>query len=213
MIEGPIMALHFAPLAGLRGSQPLDLYALHNDAELFGRLLEGSWCGGNRGFNLDAVVVFPGGAGEDGYYSFVQVFRNGCFEAASLAGGPRQVHPQMPEQLLIWSLDMTKWFRSRSATILGLSKALGISGPAVVSFSMLHVGNYEISLNPAHLGRTVKTPDRDHLVAPEVWIENLETAEVDHFVRPLLDTLWQGFGRPRCVDYDAETGLYSPRRE
>ena len=56
-------------------------------------------------------------------------------------------------------------------------------------------------------------PDQQHLIAPEVWIEDLESASVDDFAHPLLDTLWQGFGMERCLDYDPSTGEYKPRRQ
>ncbi len=117
----------------------------------------------------------------------------------------------MPEKLSVWSLDMTKSFRERSETILALAEDSGLSGPAVVSFSMLHVENYELTIDAFFPRRGYSGPDRAHLVAPEVWIESLESANVDDFVRPLLDTLWQGFGLERCLDYDAASGNYKPR--
>lgn len=211
LIDGPIRALHFVPLVGLAGRDAPDLNRLYNDGALQAQMLETDWGGGSRVFNLDGLVSYPGGEAEEGYYGYAQAFRNGSFEAASLGGGTFQRHPEQPEQLLVWSLDMTKWFRERSAAILAIGKALGMSGPAIVSFSMLHVRNYEMSTDVMFRSRRPPTPDRDHLVAPEVWIENFETAAADEFVRPLLDTLWQGFGLPRCLDYDASTGEYKPR--
>lgn len=211
LVDGPIRALHFVPLVGLAGREAPDLNRLYGDNALLGRLHENGWGGGSRMFNLDGLVAFPGGDGEDGFDGYVQAFRNGSFEAAALGGGFRQMHPQMPEQLVVYSLDMTQWFRERSQTVLAVAKELGMSGPAVVSFSMLNVANAELSTDTMFSSRRPPTPDREHLAAPEVWIENLETASADEFVRPLLDTLWQGFGRPRCLDYDATTGEYKPR--
>ena len=89
----------------------------------------------------------------------------------------------------------------------------GLSGPAVMSFSMLHVENYELAVDAMFSRRSPAKPDRDHLVAPEVWIENLESAQVDDFVRPLLDRLWQGFGMERCLDYNLSNGAFQPRRQ
>ena len=210
LIHGPIRALHFLPIAGLAGRQRLNLQMLHGNS--FTRLLEPDWGGGSRVFNLDGLVVYPGGNPDDGHYGYVQAFRNGAVEAASLGGGSFQPDPLMPEKLIVWSLDMTKWFRERSATVLSLAKDAGLSGPAVVSFSMLHVENYELTIDAFFPRRGYSRPDRPHLVAPEVWIESLETANVDDFVRPLLDTLWQGFGLERCVDYDTSSGAYKPRQ-
>lgn len=209
LIAGPIRALHFVPISGLAGRQRIDLQALYGNS--FTRLLERDWGGGSRVFNLDGLVVYPGGNPDDGHYGYVQAFRNGSVEAASLGGGTFQQHATMPEKLIVWSIEMTKWFRERSATILALAKDSGLSGPAVVSFSMLHVENHELTIDAFLPRRGYSGPDRAHLVAPEVWIDSLESANVDDFVRPLLDTLWQGFGLERCLDYDAVSGNYNPR--
>lgn len=210
LIRGPIRALHFVPLGGLSGRQTIDLQALHSRE--FTRLLEDDWGGGSRIFNLDGLVVYPGGTSDDEHYGYVQSFRNGAFEAASLGGGSYQQHSSAPEKLVIWSADMSKWFRERSATILSLAKDSGFSGPAVVSFSIFHVEEYELTVDVLFQRRGQNKSDRNHLIAPEVWIENLESANVDDFVRPLLDTLWQGFGMTRCLDYDSDTGAFQPRR-
>ena len=211
LIHGPIRALHFVPIGGLSGRQAIDLQALHGQP--FTRLLESDWGGGSRVFNLDGLVVYPGAAPDDGHYGYAQAFRNGAFEAASLGGGSFQQHPSMLEKLVVWSLDMSKWFRERSATILSLAKDFGLSGPAVISFSMLHVEEYELTIDAFFPRRGFAKPDRPHLVAPEIWIDNLESTEVDDFARPLLDTLWQGFGMERCMDYEPGTGAYKPRRQ
>ena len=123
LIHGPIRALHFVPIGGLSGRQAIDLQALHGHP--FTRLLESDWRGGSRVFNLDGLVVYPGAAPDDGHYGYAQAFRNGAFEAASLGGGSFQQHPSMLEKLIVWSLDMSKWFRERSATILSLAKDFG----------------------------------------------------------------------------------------
>ena len=90
---------------------------------------------------------------------------------------------------------------------------MGLSGPAVISHSMLHVGEYQLSGNAFFSRQGQAKPDRQHLVAPEVWIEDLESASVDDVAHPLLDTLWQGFGIERRLDYDAGTVEYKPRRQ
>jgi len=209
--NGPVRALHFVPISSLAGRQRIDLQALNRD--LYTRLVEIDWGGGSRVFNLDGLVVYPGGDPTDGHYGYAQVFRNGAFEAASLGGGLFRQQHSNTERLLIWSLDMTKWFRERSSTILSLAKSAGLSGPAVVCFSMLHVENYALGVDGFTPRRGTSGADRAQMIAPEVWIDSLETANVDDFVRPLLDTLWQGFAFDRCLDYNAESGKYQPRRE
>ena len=136
LLRGPIRALHLVPLAGLAGRQAPDLHAVHGQS--FTRLIEADWGGANRTFNLDGVVVYPGDVAGNGHYSYVQVFRSGTFEAASLAGGTWQQRPDAPKRSIVWSLEMSKWFHERTTTFLALARDLGLSGPAVVSFSVLH---------------------------------------------------------------------------
>jgi hypothetical protein len=45
--------------------------------------------------------------------------------------------------------------------------------------------------------------DRPDMVVPEAWIENIESlTDVDVFVRPLLNVLYQSFDVERCFEYD-----------
>lgn len=209
LIIGPIKAVHFVPLNGIAGKQQPNLQAIYSTDYI--KLLEHDWGGGSRVFNLDGVVVYPGGRPEEGHYGYAQVFRNGAIESASLGGSGYQRHPSEEEKFYVWSLDMTKYFRERTSTFIALAKEQGLSGPAIISFSLLHVTNYELGIDSMRMFRNSPKADRDHLIAPELWIDNLETANIDDVVRPLLDTLWQGFGVERCLDFDANTGAYKPR--
>lgn len=209
LIVGPIKAVHLVPLNGIAGKQRPDLQTIYSKD--FVKLLEPDWGGGGRVFNLDGVVAYPGGRSDEGHYGYAQVFRTGAMEAASLGGGSYQRSSNEEEKLYVWSLDMTKYFRERTGTFLALAKEQGLSGPAIISFSLLHVSNYELGIDSFRMFRDSPKADRDHLIAPELWIDNIEAVNVDEVVRPLLDTLWQGFGVERCLDFDATTGAYKPR--
>ncbi len=209
LIVGPIKAVHFVPLNGIAGKQQPNLQTIYSTD--FTKLLEPEWGGGSRVFNLDGVVVFPGGRTDEEHYGYAQVFRTGAMESASLGGGGYQRHPSEEEKFYVWSLDMTKFFRERTGTFLALAREHGLSGPAVISFSLLHVTNYELGIDSMRMFRNSPKADRDHLIAPELWIDSLEAANIDDVTRPLLDTLWQGFGVERCLDFDPNTGAYKPR--
>lgn len=210
LIVGPIKAVHFVPLNGIAGKQRPNLQTIYSND--FARLLEPDWGGGSRVFNLDGVVAYPGGRPDEGHYGYAQVFRTGAMESASLGGGSFQRHELEEEKLYVWSLDMTKFFRERTGAFLSLAKNHGLSGPAIISFSLLHVANYELGIDSFRMFRNSPKADRDHLIAPELWVDNLETANLDDTVRPLLDTLWQGFGIERCLDFDPNTGAFKPRQ-
>jgi len=210
LIVGPIKAVHFVPLNGIAGKQQPNLQTIYSND--FTKLVEPEWGGGSRVFNLDGVVVYPGGRFDEEHYGYAQVFRTGAMESASLGGGGSQRYPSEEKKFYVWSLEMTKFFRERTGAFLSLATEHGLSGPAVISFSLLHVTNYELGIDSGHRFRNSPVADREHLVAPELWIENLEAAEIDEVVRPLLDTLWQGFGVERCLDFHPYTGAYKPRQ-
>ncbi len=209
LLVGPLWVVHLVPVAGLAGRQTVDLNALYSKD--FTQFLGDDWGGGSRTFNLDGLVVHPGRQ-DDGYYAYNHIFRIGAMEGVSLGGVKRQMQPGGAERSIVWSLDMTKFFRSSILNFMQSAKHWGFAGPAVLSIAVLHVEGYELGIGDVFRRFSQAVSDRPHLVLPEVWIENLETADVDEAVRPLMDMLWQAFGVQRCLDFDATTGAYSPRR-
>ena len=105
---------------------------------------------------------------------------------------------------------MSQFFRSSTDLFLSSAKRWGFAGPAVLSFAVLNVDGYELFIDVRRFSRALS--DRPHLILPETWIENIESADIDAIVRPLMDMLWQAFGMDRCLDFDADTGTYNPRR-
>lgn len=207
IMEGPICVVHLVPLAGLAGRQTVDLRSLHTNG--YTQFLGHDWGGGSCTFNLDGLVVHPGRGLTDKYYAYTHIFRTGAIEAASNGGEKRQVTPGGPERGVVWSLGMTKFYRNSVETFMHVAKEWGFAGPAVLCFALLHVKDYELGIGNRF--RHPAMPDREHLILPEVWIENLDTAELDNVVRPMMDMLWQAFGVERCHDFDAGTGEYKPR--
>lgn len=47
------------------------------------------------------------------------------------------------------------------------------------------------------------------LVVPAMWVDLLETLNVDAVIQPLLDTIWQSFDAERCPYFNADTGVYA----
>ena len=157
-------------------------------------------------------MVHPGGREDDGYYAYNHIFRSGAMEGASLGGAKRQMQPGTPERSIVWSLDMSKFFRNSVDNFLQHAKRWGFAGPAVLGVAVLHAEGYELMIGDAFHPFSKAASDRPHLILPELWIESLDTAGIDGAVRPLMDMLWQAFGAERCLDFDATTGAYRPRR-
>ena len=206
--DGPTRAIHLIPIGGLAGRQSANLASLNGQG--FTQFLEPDWGGGSRSFNLDGMVMFPGGASDEDHNGYSQVFRNGIMEAASVAGGVHKPSPGQPERQIAWATDTTKFFRERTETFISVAKGWGLVGPAVLSYALLNVDGYELATSTRYFMRRKPESDRPHLVVPELWIESLESVEIDQIVRPLLDILWQGFGLERCLDFDAASGVFKP---
>ena len=107
---------------------------------------------------------------------------------------------------------MSKFFHNSVDTFMQSAKRWGFAGPAVLSIAVLHVEGYELGIGDVFHRFSQAVSDRPHLVLPEVWIENLDTADIDGAIRPMMDMLWQAFGVERCLDFDVTTGAYSLRR-
>ncbi len=81
----------------------------------------------------------------------------------------------------------------------------------MLGVALLDVQGYELAIGDMFHRFSRAITDRPHLIPPEVWIDNLDTVNVDDALRPSLDILWQAFGRERCLDFDGNSGVYSPR--
>lgn len=210
LAQGPITVAHFVPLNGLAGKQRPNLRDIYNN---YTSLLSSTWGGGcSRLFNIDGVLVYPGGRTSEECEGYAQVFRNGMMESASREGEEYERQDSSQKKGVVWSTSMTDFFRDRTKAFLSMAQSHGLSGPAIICFSILHVAGCELETGGRKTPGRVKIADRDYLVAPELWVDTLESIGLDEVVRPLLDTLWQGFGYERCIDFDETTGEYKPRR-
>jgi hypothetical protein len=206
---GPHWVVHFVPVAGLAGRKTVDLRSIYT--KTFIEFLGPDWPNGSRTFNFDGLLVHPGDRQADGYYAYNHIFRNGALEGAQLGGATREVSPGV-EKSIVWSLDMSKFFYYSIKTFLASAKTWGFSGPAVLSVAILNVKGYVLGVGDAFHRFSRATADRPHLIPPDVWVEDIDSVDVDAAIRPLLDTLWQAFGAERCLDFDEVTGAFAPRK-
>lgn len=210
LMAGPYWVAHLVPIAGLAGRKTVDLRSIYTRA--FIEFLGQGWHGGGRTFNFDGLLVHPGGLQDDGYHAYNHIFRNGALEGAQVGGAIREVAPGV-EKSIVWSLDMSKFFHYSIKTFLASVKTWGFAGPAVLGVAILNVKGYELGIGGVFHRFSHATADRPHLIPSDVWIEDIDSVDVDGAIRPLLDTLWQAFGAERCLDFDEVTGTFAPRRD
>ena len=202
LLAGPIRVVHLVPLAGLSLRQAVDFQQV--SMTLLDNLVEPDWGGGTPAFNLDGLLAFTQALPGIGY---AQVFRSGALEAASVCLDTSG-DPSRRRERFIFPEELAPFFRERTSRFLDVARCLGFAGPCVVSFSLLNVGGLQLKERRIFSHAGMPVADRPHLIAPEAWVENLDGAETDTVVCPLLDILYQGFGFQRCPDFDRETGKY-----
>lgn len=202
LIPGPLCVVHVIPLASATGKQVVDVLKLSNEDP--GKIMFLSWSHNTVSFNLDGIVAHLS-MNEPGY-GYNQIFRYGCTESVFVGGSLSR-----PTEKIIHSTTITTELRNAVWRNITLLKDFSVSGPIVIGVSMLSVEGYTFGVGGAWevFGKSVA--DRDDLIFPEVWLESVDLiSNVDEVMRPLLDMLWQSFGRERCFEY-SENGDWTPR--
>lgn len=203
LVPGPLCVVHLVPIAAMSGRISADVQRLFNDG--FEKFRSDDWGGASRTLNLDGLVVYPGARGKDPSSTYMQVFRNGAFEAVRTAAASFSDHP------VIWAAMISDYARSVLWKLIQSTASSGTTGPALVSLSLLKVSGQGFAL-PSGFSPQVRGPaDRPEIVIPDHWIERIEAvSDIDEIARPLLDILWQSFGVESCKLYDT-SGKWSER--
>jgi hypothetical protein len=195
----PRCVVHLLPMAAIGGDASVDLRQLSQSASM--QFMSSWWGSASRSFNLDGLIVYQGNQAADTGY--VQIFRTGCLEAAQCVGSMVQVKN-------IASGRVGDHIHEYLDKFLAVAKAWGIGGPAVAAAALLDVHGWPFAYQARGYMSAFNSADRPHLILPEVWIEDLSTAQLDAIARPILDTLWQAFDLEACGFYDAQGNWRTP---
>lgn len=201
----PLGVVHFVPLAGLGRKYAPDLHGLRarGISDLAPPGLFGA-C--NYTFNIDGLLVFAGASDAKQTFAYWQFFRDGTVEAACVLGQQSRPEPDVTE-LFVRPEQVSKYFYRQVAGLVAMAREFGLVGPAVFSAALLGAKGCELA-EEGHWSYRRAMSDRQQLVAPEEWVESLEVADPDKIAKPLLDVLWQGFGRDRCPHFERESGAF-----
>ena len=203
--EGPKLVIHLVPISGLAGRIAVDLRSIYNKNYI--DFKQNGWSAIERTFNIDGLVIHPYEyRHEDGLEGYNYIFRTGAIEGVAIANTPC---PWI-KGLFVDSLEISNYYYQSMKMFAGVMRTLEFSGPALFGLSILKVEGHELVINNAQTSH--KKADRQHLVPSEVWIEDIDTVDIDSVIRPLLDTLWQAFGIEHCPYFDDATGKFAPRR-
>jgi Putative DNA-binding domain len=199
--KAPICLVQFVPLASMAGRQMISMTEVQAHYSDF---MFSDWGGASSTYNLDGLVVHHGDITSD-VGAFTQVHRTGVIEAYRTGGR------LWDDKKIIPSTTIASFFREAIGKFLGTAIKFELYGPAILNAAILDVVDYEFALGERFYSRGPAVADRAHLVLPEVWIEDvMSPRSVDEIARPILDILWQSFGRPMCSEYNQD-GVWAPR--
>lgn len=203
--QAAYLCLNLISLAGLAGHQKFDIVALAaatNGPSSYLALMPPMWGGGEKLFNLDGLLVFPGGRPHEPEYGYVQVYRTGAFEAVLNAGLPNS--GPMGDRAQVFGSELATEARIMLERFLRLSRNSGLTGPAILAFAVLHVKGYEMFTGYMRRSFGGSFSDREHLVLPEVYLPSIDDVQLDQVLRPQLDLIWQAFNIAQCNRYDQD---------
>lgn len=189
--SGVVLALHILSVPAI----DLDVVALGRDPAKLRPPSGGGW---NSRFNLDGVVTFSG-PNEGPQHSYLQVFRDGAFEAVTsvntFGDGVRKEFSALPIETIV--VRMT-------AQALSLLHDAGVDGPKTVLVAVLGAKGAQLWVSESQRLFDRGSPfDRSPLVLPDVLVE-AENPDVPALLKPIFDALWQSSGWEGSLGYDAE---------
>lgn len=203
LAAGVIMAVHIVPMCGLAGRANVDIAGIAASFDILRVEANSSW---KRNANLDGVVMYPyeDPNGEDCYS---QIFRNGCFEIVK-----NVKYDSQPRTGSAWVIGewIGEHLRCGFQAYLAAAPKMEIQGPIVLSLSL--IGTAGTTLTLSSRSSTNRPIVEDQLDIPEVLIDGTsEDLDLDKITRPIMDVLYQCYGRNNCHFYDAN-GKWSPPR-
>lgn len=197
--QGAKIVLHLIPITAFDPSNQLSVEEIASQDEKLRPIMVGHNI--DQRYNLDGFLTL--GAHQSGEtWSYLQVFRNGIFEAVegAMLGSQRIIPPSLYEQELIESLQH----------YLPAMKALNVALPIFVFLTFVGVKGYSMGLHKSIFRRVEGSPiDREVLIFPEVMVERYD-CKIEDVFRPIFDSVWNSCGYSRSLNYDKE-GKWQPQ--
>lgn len=128
----------------------------------------------------------------------------GGLTAAQVAGGGTEMTIRPPR--------LAETVRMQVAGMLAIAKGFGLSGPCVFAAGLFGVKGVSLDVEDSWIDPHRALGDRDRMLVPEVWHDDLQIADAGRVARSILDVMWQGFGQDRCDYFDEVSGEYRPPR-
>jgi Schlafen, AlbA_2 len=193
--EGPVAVLHMAPLPSFVNRDLFDLASTVGRGAHMPVPLGAS--GGNHHINLLGVCNVPhhGGEGAPGYG---QLFRSGAYEGTAVSS----IHNG---NNYFGGGNIANMIVSAVRSYLALQDHYGFAFPTFAMFSLCNCEKLRLYLGNANaINPHLSNPLGEALVSfPELLIENAKV-DVPQSLRPLLNIIWNAFGRLSCDMFDGK---------
>lgn len=204
LVEGPKLILHIIPVKFFNKHQTLDARELKRSDigfEFHPIFESGGW---NIKYNFDGFVNYSA-LEKDGHFSYTQVFQNAVIEATDtyttavdIKDGkvltPQHYERNVIEMLSLYASSLIKH---------------NIYGSCFVFLSLLKVKGYKIYNELGFLRDRNPPIDRDNLLLPEIYIEDINKFSSPDIMKPAFDRIWNACGYIGSRNYNKD-GKWNP---
>lgn len=202
LYQHSVLAVHLVPLASFA---PGGAELINREALLNNMLRPPGSRGWNNRINMDGKVNYSGPVGESSL-SYVQLFRNGIIEAASVVG-----YPDESGSIQVSGPSVESYLSEGLESYLGFYNEQNIPGPYFCFISLLDVLGAEIGFDsPRFFRGDAPRSDRAMVLLPEFVLEEIPE-NLMRDLKPTVDMIWNAFGVSQSPNYDGQ-GNWAPRR-
>lgn len=192
LCDGAQVILHLIPASAFQSGVSVDFSLLQANPHYLSPI-----CANISGYryNLEGFLVYAG-FNRDTLLSYLQIFRNGIFEAVDC--------DLLMGEKVIPSIDYESYVTSACEKYLQFLQEVGVEPPILITQSLLKVAGYKMGVK----GKLVTMDfaraqiDRDALLIPEIVLETYPGNNLPQALKPSFDTLWSAAGWPRSMNYD-----------
>jgi hypothetical protein len=191
----PRYVVHILPLSAFGGVFQGDMLRINRESENL-KPINAQY--GEIRLDFDGILSAPthNHSGEVDSYTFV--FRNGCIESADTtmlsSYGDEKLCPGEAAEFRL------KEFIERAMLVL---QKLECDAPFFLGLAMLNVKDYAMSVDALRRISGSTRITRDHLIAPEIFVETFET-DLTKALRTPFAMFWNACGYRGSPNYDAQ---------
>lgn len=202
------IVLHLIPINAFNPTTQIDLRAVWSIEKshllqpftLYNRV---RFATDNLRYNFDGVTsVISWPDPEFPRSSYTQVFRNGSIEVVDVS-----ILYNQHNQHIFSGATYERQIVEAMKNYKELMHFLVIEFPLFIMLSFLDGKGYQLSYGHAFDGR--KNIDRNHLIVPEMMVENLD-GDVARVIKPLFDSIWNAIGQPGSRNYNDDGEFVPP---